>query len=159
MEVRELRNFLVKSKTSTYANGKEGTVLEDGSKELVFEEKDFRYRDRYSGFNPFIGEEIVFRKGRLLWGMNYYGVVSSRTVSPKKVYDFLQEALRRMDEKRPFRGPENYVHGQFSYVNWVEGTITRFRGKEKILYKGTEIYELFYHGGVIRPHQCRKREV
>lgn len=150
MKVQELCTFLVRAKTSTYASGREGAVLEDGSKELVFKEKNFRYKDRYFGFNPFIGEENVFRKGRLLWGMNYYGFVSSRTVSPKEVYGFLREALRRVDEERPFRGPENYVHGHLSYVNWVEGTISKFRGTEKILYKGREIYKLFYHGGVIK---------
>ena len=86
----------------------------------------------------------------MLWGMNYYGFVSSRTVSPKEVYGFLREALIRVGEEKPFRGPGNYAQGHFNYVNHVEGTISRFRGTEKILYKGREIYKLFYHGGVIQ---------
>jgi len=54
--------FIIKAKQNTYAKSGEGgeEVLADGSKELVFKEKNFKYRDRYFGFNPFIGQEVVF---------------------------------------------------------------------------------------------------
>ena len=52
----QLNEFLVKAKRKTYASGGKDRFLEDGSKELVFEENDFRYRDRYLGFNPFAGK-------------------------------------------------------------------------------------------------------
>lgn len=150
MKVQELCSFLVRSKISTYSSGRKGTVLEDGSKELVFEEKDFRYRDKYFGFNPFLGQEVVFQKRQVLWGMNYYGGVFSKDVLPEETYDFLREALRRINEESPLRGPENYANGHFCYVNCIEGTIIGFRGTEKISFKGREIYRLFYHGGIIQ---------
>jgi hypothetical protein len=57
VNIEELSRFLAEAKAWTYASGKEGTVLSDGSKELVFEEGKFRYRDRY------LGEEVVFFQG------------------------------------------------------------------------------------------------
>ena len=62
MNVRELCSFLVRAKIRTYASGREGVIVKNRSKELIFEEEDFRYRDRYFGSNPFIGEEVVFEK-------------------------------------------------------------------------------------------------
>lgn len=59
MNTKQLSKFLVKAKINTYASSGEGgeRIFPDGSKE--FEEKEFKYRDRYFGFNPFIGEEIA----------------------------------------------------------------------------------------------------
>ncbi|MDI6721659.1 MAG: DUF5680 domain-containing protein, partial [Candidatus Aenigmarchaeota archaeon] len=86
----ELSEFLVRAKLNTYASvGESGEkMLEDGSKELVFEENEFKYRDRYFGFNPFIGQEVVWRKGKVIWAMNYRGRIISGDVSPKYVYKF-----------------------------------------------------------------------
>ena len=69
MDTKKLSDFLVKAKINTYASGKE----------FDFEEKEFRYRDRYFGFNPFIGEEVVWQKKEIIWGMNYYGRIVSGT--------------------------------------------------------------------------------
>ena len=59
--MKELSKFLIKAKINSYASGGEGSrrVLEDGGKEFVFEEGQLKYRDRYFGFSPFIGQEIV----------------------------------------------------------------------------------------------------
>jgi len=64
----ELSKFLVKAKISTYASEGEANeiVLEDGAKELTFEDGEFKYRDRYYGFNPFVGEEIVWKNGKII---------------------------------------------------------------------------------------------
>ena len=151
MDIEELCRFLVKAKINTYASGKEGAILMDGSKELVFSEGKFLYRDRYFGFNPFIGEEIVFYEGRCIWGMSYYGyAVPSENTSLKEIYTFLREALKKVSEEKPFRGPKKYERRPFKYVNNVEGDVSKFNGTEKIFYKDKEIYKLLYHGGCIR---------
>ena len=147
----ELSNFLVKARINTYASigeGKEDEVraLEDGSIEFVYEENGFRYRDRYFGFNPFIGEEIVWQNGEVIWGMNYYGRITSDVVPEKQVYEFLRKALRQVTEDRPFRG-NNFREGDFEYINESKGTIKSFNGVERVLHKGQEIYRLNYHGG------------
>ena len=146
-----LVKFLILAKTNTYASNGEGgeEVLSDRSKELEFEEKGFKYRDRYFGSNPFIGEEIVWSGEDRIWGMNYYGAVSSEEVSEEEIYEFLKKAMRRVSEKRPFRGPDNFKEGDFEYIDKSNGDIKMFSGVEKIFFKGKEIYRLYYHGGCL----------
>jgi hypothetical protein len=53
----KLNDFLIKVKTSTYAALGESKErkLPDSSKEFLYEKGEWRYRDRYFGFNSFIG--------------------------------------------------------------------------------------------------------
>ena len=145
----ELSKFLVKAKIATYASEGEANerVLEDGAKELTFESDGYNYRDRYYGFNPFVGEEIVWKDDKIVWSMNYFGKILSDVVSAKEVYKFLQSAMRQVKEDRPFRGPNNFKSGDFEYIDESIGEVHNFTGTEKILFKGQEIYRLNYHGG------------
>ena len=88
MDIKQLSKFLVKAKINTYTSSGEGEekILPDRSKEFEFKEKEFKYRDRYFGFNPFIGQEIVWQKEKVIWGMNYYGEIISEIVPVKKIY-------------------------------------------------------------------------
>ena len=115
----ELVDFIVKAKINTYATTGEGgeNTLEDGSKQLVFKEGEFNYRDRYFGSNPFIGEEIVFKNNKVIWGMNYYGKAFSNEISIKEIYEFLKKAMQKVSRDNPFRGPENFKEGNFEYKN------------------------------------------
>ena len=151
MNVKQLSKFLVKAKINTYASSGEGgeKILADGGKEFEFEEKEFKYRDRYFGFNPFIGEEIVWQNEKMVWGMNYYGKITSETIPAKQIYQFLQETLKKITEDKPFRGPDNFKQGDFEYFNKVEGTLEDFKGNEKIFYKEQLVYKLNYNGGLI----------
>ncbi len=148
----ELNEFLVKAKVNTYATSGEGgeRILEDGSKELVYEEGGFKYRDRYFGFGPFAGEEIVWKDGRPFWAMNYYGSPVSGAVPAEKFYEFLKRALRKVTREKPFRGPDNFKEGDFEYINESEGGVGDFAGIEMILCRGEEVYKLSYHGGFIK---------
>ena len=145
----ELAKFLIQAKTNTYASKGEGgeKILSEGSKEFEFEEKEFKYRDRYFGHDPFMGEEVVWRGAKIVWGMNYYGLASSDKVPSREVYEFLKKAMRQIVETRPFRGPDNFKEGDFEYVDKSHGDIKMFHGKETILFKGQEVYQLYYHGG------------
>jgi hypothetical protein len=145
----ELSKFLVKAKIATYASEGEANemVLEDGAKELTFKSGSFKYRDRYYGFNPFAGEEIVWQDDKIIWSMNYFGKISSDVVSKKEVYKFLQSVMRQVKEDRPFRGPNNFKSGDFEYIDESTGDVHNFTGTERILLKGQEIYRLNYHGG------------
>ena len=70
-----LAQFLVEAKGKTYASGGEGgeKIKEDGCKELMFEKDNFKYRDRYYGGNPFIGEEVVFKNDKVIWALDLSG--------------------------------------------------------------------------------------
>ena len=149
---KNLKKFLVKAKINTYALSGEGgeNVLADGSKEFLFEENIIAYRDRYFGSVSFIGEEIVFQNKKPMWGMNYYGEIISENISKNKVYEFLKNALLKVKENKPFRGPDNFEEDNFKYINKAEGNVEKFYGQEIILYKKQLVYKLFYHGGLIK---------
>lgn len=147
-----LNKFIVNAKINSYATIGEGgeKKLEDGSKELVFEENPYKYRDRYFGFSPFVGEEVVWKNHKPIWGMNYYGKIISNSIQVDKIYLFLQKALRLVKIKKPFRGPDNFTDGEFSYESKSKGNIEQFQGVESIYYRGTEVFRLYYHGGLIK---------
>ncbi len=148
----DLEKFLVNAKVYAYASGggwDEG-FLEDGSKELGFEEGEFRYRDRYFGWDPFVGEEVVWHGDRIIWAMNYYGLVFDEVVPAAEVYAFLQQAMNQVHEDRPFRGPKSLKKDDFEYFDESQGTVDRFTGFEKIYYREREIHRLHYHGGRVK---------
>lgn len=152
MEIKKLNKFLIKAKINTYASNGEGgeKSLPDGSKEFEFTKGEFRYRDRYFGYNHFIGEEIVWQNKKVIWGMNYRGEIISEVISAKEIYRFLQEALKSITKDKPFRGPDNLKKDNFRYVNKASGTVEKFEGKEIIFYKGRLVYKLIYHGGIVK---------
>jgi hypothetical protein len=143
--------FLLKAKLRTYATGGEGSdrTLEDGTRELSYREGDFFYRDRYFGFNPFVGEEVVWEKDKVIWAMNYYGAVTDESVPSADVYKVLQRAMQRVAAKRPFRGPSEYREGDFAYHDQSEGSVDSFSGEEVIYFQGRQVYSLKYHGGKV----------
>ncbi len=147
----ELKDFLVKAKINTYASGGEGgeKILEDGGKELIYESGGWKYRDRYFGFNPFIGEEIVWFNNKITWGMNYYGRIISDKIDAEYLYKFLQKAMRLINSERPFRGPQQFKEESWDYCDESFGTVDKFEGLETIYFKEEKVYELKYYGGTI----------
>lgn len=143
----DLVDFLVEAKKSTYGGGAEPKQLDDGSKEHRYSIDEYIYRDRYFGGNPFIGEEVVYRDGKPVWSMNYYGKATGRT--PDEVFGFLVEALARVESNKPYRGPKEYVDGSWSYHLISRGGINSFWGEEEIKYDGIRVYWLRFHGGEI----------
>ena len=78
--------------------------------------------------------------------MNYMG----RVLSDKFSGDFLKEALRQADKKMPYRGPEFYQSGEYTYKCNVTGTFAWFQGYEEIYCAEEKIYECVFHGGLLR---------
>jgi hypothetical protein len=119
----KLEQFLVKAKVSAYATeGEVGEViLADGCKELTYQEGEFTYRDRYFGWNPFVGEEVVWQGNEYTWAMNYYGVVHDEGVTAGEVYAFLQLAMGQVKEDRPFRGPSSLKEGPLRVLGRKRG--------------------------------------
>lgn len=148
----KLEEFLVKAKINAYASeGEAGeSRLSDGSLELTYQEGEFKYRDRYFGWNPFGGEEVVWQGAQVVWMMNYYGFVFDELVPAAEVYSFLQNAMHQVKIDRPFRGPQTLKKGDFEYFDESHGCLEQFTGIERILYQGREIYHLHYHGGSIK---------
>ncbi len=138
--------FLIKAKRATYAGkGAETTASRVKSHDLVYRNGDFMYYDTYLGTGKFAGEEALWIKGIPFWSMNYIGRVTGDNFSG----DFLKEALLLVPTDKPFRGPSDYSNGDHSYHCDVVGTFEWFQGREVIQYKGKDIYECVFHGGLV----------
>jgi len=68
-------------------------------------------------------------------------------------FEFLKNALRKIDPKSPFRGPDEYKNEDFIYEAWAEGDIQRFSGKEEIINKKLDriIFSQDFIGGLVIP--------
>ncbi|RJQ35160.1 hypothetical protein C4568_01575 [Candidatus Parcubacteria bacterium] len=149
---QELTNFLNEANKATYANqdAPKSQSLRPSSQDYHFERGNLTYHDTYFGARDFLGEEIVYKAGEPVWGMNYYGYVLKSDVSTKDAYAILRPALmQEYDDILPVRGPREFVLGESKYTNQVEGTLERFSGEEQIYLNGELIYRCWYHGGSI----------
>jgi len=152
----QLAKFLVKAKIQTYAGeGLEVLPQRPGFKELEFIEGDFSYRDSYVGFFFAPGHEVVRFKEEPIWSMIYGGgmlpTFQSDVEFAQKTYQFLKQALLRVEESEPFRGPKKFENGEFSYHNSTEGDIARFFGVEEIFFHEKKVFGQNYMGGLILP--------
>ncbi len=148
----ELTNFLNAANKATYANKEavKSLSLRPLSQDYHFEQADLVYHDTYFGARDFIGEEIVYKAGESVWGMNYYGHVLDPEVSTKDAFVILRPALmQEYDDILPVRGPKEFVLENNKYTNKVDGTLDRFSGEENIYLNGKLIYRCWYHGGNI----------
>ena len=144
---KELTDFLIKAKKATYAGkGAETTSSRLKSHDLVYKEGRYMYYDTYLGGDRFAGEEALWISEDPYWSMNYVGRVTGDNFSG----DFLKEALLRVPGDKPFRGPSEYTNGDYTYKCDIDGDYEWFQGRETISYKGTLIYECFFHGGLIK---------
>ena len=144
---KSIVSFLIKAKQATYAGkGAETASSRIGSHDLVYREDNLMYYDTYLGGDRFAGEEALWISDVPYWSMNYIGRVTGSPFSG----DFLKEALLRVPEDMPYRGPEKYVNGDYTYTCSVKGDFDWFQGNETISYRGNPIYECIYHGGLIK---------
>lgn len=147
MAASELISFLIRAKKATYAGkGAETTSTRPESHDLIYREDEYMYYDTYLGGERFAGEEALWIREKPYWSMNYAGRVTGSPFSG----DFLKEALFHVPEDLPFRGPEEYVNGDYTYKCQVTGDFDWFQGDETILFQGKIIYECYFHGGLIR---------
>ena len=145
-EQNKLISFLIKAKRNTYAgHGNEVDSCRPSSHDLQFGEGDLFYYDTFLGGEKFSGEEAVWKNGTPIWSMNYYGRVIGEHFSG----DFLKEALFNVPFEKPFRGPEIFTQGDYTYHCKVDGNFDFFHGYEDIFYLDKKIYELYFHGGII----------
>lgn len=143
---QELRLFLLRAKKSTYISGDNLTLSSrPDSKDFRYCENDFMYIDTYIGSEKFIGEEVVWLKDHPIFGMNYYGHILSDHFDSA----FLKEALACVTIESPFRGPEFYQQGDYTYHCKVQGDIELFYGEECIYCKQKKVYFCLFHGGTV----------
>lgn len=150
-KLKDLCEFLVKAKKSTYAAGDtaQKTIEPDKSTTLFFEDGDWKYHDNYFGGEPYGGREVVFFQNLPVYIMTYYGYVAEGVADLNAVYKTLQNALSLIPEEKPFRGPKKYTQEDYAYTNNFTGDVDNFYGEEIITHNNKEIYKAKYIGGLI----------
>jgi len=150
MNKKALKQFLIDSNSAGYAGGEEKKWIKenDGSTTIPFEKGPWRSHDNFFGGEPYGGRTIVFYEGKPYWMMVYYGWVEEGAETDP-VYAVLRGALKQMPQDYPFRGPEEYKEGEYTYTNKWEGEVDRFSGEEKITQGDILIYKANYLGGLV----------
>ena len=146
-DLDELIAFRLEANVNTYAAFMNETdATRPSSHDFRYENGRYMYHDTYVGGEEFAGEEAIWKDASAVYAMNYMGRVLADGFSG----NFLKEALRKADKNMPYRGPELYQSGEYTYRCKVTGDFTWFQGCEEI-YKGDlKVYECVFHGGLLK---------
>ena len=146
-DIDELISFRLEANVKTYAAFmNEVESSRPASHDFRYEDGKYVYHDTYVGGEEFAGEEAIWKEGQAVYAMNYMGRVLSDGFSG----NFLKEALRAADKNMPYRGPELYQSGEYTYRCKVTGDFAWFQGYEEIYQGDIKVYECVFHGGSLR---------
>jgi hypothetical protein len=149
---QKLQDFIVRAKAATYVgSGAPSASSRPGSHDLHFTEGDWLYIDSYFGGTDFIGQEAVFQAGEPLWALNYYGyILRPKWITPAEAGQMIKASLAKMYAENRFLGGFRYSQGPFIYLETSTGDYTHFTGREWIEREASTVYELIYHGGLVK---------
>jgi len=147
-----VKRFIINAKRATYVgSGQKLLSYRLGSQDLQFFDGEWAYHDSYVGENDFMGEEVVYHHKTPVWGENYFGyILKAEQITSAQAGQVIKAALTAMYAENRFLGGFEYTLDQFKYIDTSEGDFRLFRGKEWIESDGDVVYELVYHGGLIR---------
>lgn len=147
-----LEQFIVLAKTETYVgDGQTTGSSRTGSHDLIFEDGAWSYRDSYFGGTDFLGQETVWKDSAPVWAMNYYGyILRPDLIDAQKAGAVIKSALSALYSEGRFLGKFDYRMGEFLYRDASTGDYQHFHGIETISVEQTTVYELRYHGGLIK---------
>ena len=148
----QLNTFIVRAKGATYVGGGTKSLSRrPGSHDLEFQDGAFAYLDTYFGGADFIGQEAVWFEGQPVWAMNYYGrILEPSLITAAEAGQMIQKSLSALYQQGRFLGGFEHTLDQDTYVDTNEGDTASFTGKEWITRNGVRVYELVYHGGLIK---------
>ena len=152
LSLDQLNAFIVRAKAATYVGGGvHAAPCRPGSRDLRFEDRPFAYLDSYFGGADFLGEEVVYHEGKPVWAMNYYGrILEPGLIGAAQAGQVIQASLSAMYLEGRFLGGFQCPVGDFTYFDTSEGDVTSFIGREWITRGDVHVYELLYHGGLIK---------
>ena len=152
LSLNELHAFIVRAKQVTYVGGGQRLLpYRLGSHDLQFIEDDWAYHDSYLGESDFIGQEAVYYRQKVVWAMNYFGrILGSARITSVQAGEMIKTSLSKMYAEGRFLGGFEYADGELTYVDTNEGDVQFFTGREWISRNSEIVYELVYHGGLIK---------
>ncbi|WP_026526000.1 DUF5680 domain-containing protein [Butyrivibrio sp. MB2005] len=146
-DISKLIDFRLEANVNTYAAYmNETTPTRYDSHDFSYSNGPYTYHDTYVGGEQFAGEEAIWLDGKIQYAMNYLGRVLDERFSG----DFLKESLRKADRNMPYRGPEYYQSGEYTYKCSVTGDFHWFQGYEEICCNNLRVYECYFHGGLMK---------
>jgi hypothetical protein len=150
--LQELNQFILHAKAATYVgSGQKLLPYRLGSHDLQFFDGDWAYHDSYLGENDFTGQEAVYYRQQVAWAMNYFGrILDSQRITSAQAGQVIKESLTRMYAQGRFLGGFEHRMGDYTYTDTSSGEVDFFTGKEWISLGGVTVYELVYHGGLVR---------
>ena len=84
--------------------------------------------------------------------MNYYGyILRDDLISAAQAGQVIKASLTGLYEEGRFLGGFTFASGNFVYTDTNVGDFTHFTGKEFITQDAITVYELVYHGGLVKP--------
>ncbi len=147
-----LTRFILVAKKASYVGG--GTKLLPyrlGSHDLQFFDGNWAYHDTYLGESDFIGEEAVYFERKVVWAMNYFGrILKPEVITSAQAGEVIKASLTAMYAEGRFLGGFEHMVNGMKYVDTSEGDVPFFTGKEWIERDGVVVYELVYHGGIVK---------
>jgi hypothetical protein len=151
MKLQDLKEFIVEANGKGYGGGEEKVREKeaDNSTTIRYQKGDWKMVDNYVGGEPYAGMTKIFFEGKVVWSMVYYGKVNNKIDGFEEVYKFLMKSLLKMPADYPYRGPREFVDGDWKYVNEWKGEVEEFNGEEKIYFKGEDVFWTKYVGGAV----------
>ncbi len=151
-DLNTLHAFIVRAKAATYVgSGQKLLPYRLGSHDLQFADGDWAYHDSYLGESDFIGEEIVYFQRQVVWGLNYFGyLLQPDRFSSAQAGQVIKISLTRLYQEDRFLGGFEHTVDDLRYVDTNAGDVSLFHGKEWIEREGQIVYELLYHGGLVK---------
>ena len=152
LPLEKLNAFIVKAKSATYVgSGARSLAYRPGAHDLQFHDGEFAYLDSYFGGTDFLGQEVVYYQGSPVWVMNYYGyILKPELITAAEAGQIIKESLSRLYEEKRFLGGFEHTAQNGTYIDTNEGDTASFTGKEWIARQGIKVYELVYHGGLVK---------
>ena len=152
IDLEPLHAFIVEAKAATYVgDGQAASPCRVKSHDLAYVREPFKYLDSYFGGQDFIGEEVVYHQDEPVWAMNYYGIVlKPELISAAEAGRMIKASLSKLYADGRFLGGWEYTLSGLTYHDTSQGDLSRFIGYEWIEQDGVKVYELHYHGGLIR---------
>ena len=150
--LEQLNAFIVHAKAATYVGGGlKSLPYRPGSQNIQYHEGAFSYLDSYFGGSDFLGQEVVYFEGKPVWAMNYYGrILEPSLITAEEVGRIIQESLSLMYKEGRFLGRFEHSTRNCTYFDRNEGDLASFNGTECIIRGNVKVYELVYHGGLLK---------
>lgn len=150
---QQLEEFIVRAKAATYVgDGDKAQPSRIGSHDLKFQDGRFAYIDSYFGGTDFIGQEVVYYDNQPIWAMNYYGrIIDPEKINAAEAGQIIKASLSALYQEGRFLGGFEYTYEGSTYTDTNQGDVHSFTGQEWISRNGEMVYELVYHGGLVKP--------